>query len=54
VLLDLNEPMTPVEIAAAIGKPRGSNAGVRMLLKKMRNAGDVVSTPEGTCIGGPE
>jgi hypothetical protein len=46
-LLDLDEPMTPAEIAEAIGKPRGSNASVRMLLKKMRNAGDVVRHADG-------
>ena len=41
VLLDAGEPMTPVEIAEALGKPRGKSASVRMLLKKMREAGDV-------------
>ena len=38
VLLDLGEPMTPAEIAEAIGKSGGS---VRMLLSKMRRSGDI-------------
>jgi hypothetical protein len=46
-LLDLGEPMTPAEIAEAIGKPRASNANVRMLLKKMREAKDVVRHADG-------
>jgi hypothetical protein len=41
-LLDFGDAMTPAEIADAIGKPRGKNASVRMLLRKMRQAGDVV------------
>ena len=47
MLVDLGEPMTPAEIADTIGKPRGSNASVRMLLKKMRQAGDVVRGADG-------
>jgi len=46
-LLDLGEPMTPAEIADAIGKPRGNNASVRMLLKKMRQSGDIVRQADG-------
>lgn len=44
-MLDMGEPMTPAEIADAIGKPRGS--GVRMLLSKMRKAGDIVRCANG-------
>jgi AAA domain len=47
VLIDLREPMTPAEIADAIGKPRGANASVRMLLRKMRQAGDVMRRADG-------
>jgi hypothetical protein len=47
VLIELGEPMTPAEIANAIGKPRSSNASVRMLLKKMRQAGDVMRRADG-------
>jgi hypothetical protein len=46
-LLDLGEPMTPAEIAETIGKPRGSTASVRMLLRKMRQAGDVMRQADG-------
>jgi hypothetical protein len=45
-LLDLGEPMTPAEIADAIGKPR-SNGSVRVLLHKMRKAGDVIKSADG-------
>jgi hypothetical protein len=47
VLLDLDEPMSPTEIATAIGKPRGNTASIRMLLKKMRQAGDVIKCADG-------
>lgn len=40
-LLDAGEPMHPVEIADAIGMPRSKSVNIRMLLKKMREAGDV-------------
>ena len=40
-LIDFGEPMTPAEIAAAIGKTR-ANSTVRVLLHKMHKAGDVV------------
>ena len=46
-LLDMDEPMTPAEISDAIGKPRANNASVRMLLRKMRQAGDVVRHADG-------
>jgi hypothetical protein len=45
VLLDIGEPMTPAEIADAIGKPR--NSTIRMLLRRMRKAGDVVKDLDG-------
>jgi hypothetical protein len=45
-LIDLNEPMTPAEIADAIGKPR-ANSSVRVLLYKMHKAGDVVKCADG-------
>jgi AAA domain len=44
-LFDMGEPMSPAEIADAIGKPRSS--GVRMLLHKMRKAGDIVRCIDG-------
>jgi AAA domain len=44
-LTDLGEPMTPAEIADAIGKPR--NSSIRMLLHRMRKAGDVVKCADG-------
>jgi AAA domain len=44
-LLDMGEPLTPAEIADAIGKPRSSS--VRMLLHKMRKAGDIVRGADG-------
>jgi hypothetical protein len=46
VLLDLGEPMTPAEIAGAIGKSR-ANGSVRVLLLKMRKTGDVVRCADG-------
>jgi hypothetical protein len=46
VLLDLAEPMTPAEIADAIGKS-SSKGSVRVLLHKMRKAGDVVKSADG-------
>jgi hypothetical protein len=45
-LLDLGEPMTPAEIADALGKSRATS-GVRMLLSKMRKAGDIVKCADG-------
>ena len=48
-LIDFGEPMTPAEIADVIGKPRG-NAGVRMMLRRMRQAGDVVRQADGRYI----
>jgi AAA domain len=45
-LIDLNEPMTPAEIADAIGKPR-ANSSVRVLLYKMHKTGDVVKCADG-------
>ena len=45
VLLDLGEPMTPGEIADAIGKPR--NSSLRMLLHRMRKAGDITKSIDG-------
>jgi hypothetical protein len=45
-LIDLGEAMTPAEIADAIGKPRGSGS-VRVLLHKMRKAGDVTRQADG-------
>jgi len=50
VLLELGEPMTPAEIADAIGKPRNASASVRMLLKKMRQAGDVARQADGRYV----
>ncbi|HEU0215095.1 MAG TPA: AAA family ATPase [Stellaceae bacterium] len=44
-LLDLGEPMTPAEIADAIGKPR--NSTIRVLLAKMRKAGDITKCADG-------
>jgi hypothetical protein len=44
-LLDLGEPMTPAEIADAIGRPRKSS--VRMLLHKMHKSGDIVRCADG-------
>jgi hypothetical protein len=44
-LLDMGEPMTPAEIADAIGKPR--NSSIRMLLHRMRKAGDIVKCADG-------
>jgi hypothetical protein len=46
-LLDLGEPMTPAEIAVAIGKPRSSGSGIRMLLLRMRKAGDITRCADG-------
>jgi hypothetical protein len=43
-LHDIGEPMTPAEIAAAIGKSQNST---RFLLHKMRGAGDVVRCDDG-------
>jgi AAA domain-containing protein len=40
-LIDAGEPMSPADIAAAIGMPRSKSVNIRMLLKKMREAGDV-------------
>jgi hypothetical protein len=48
-LIDFGEPMTPAEIADVLGKPRG-NAGVRMMLQRMRQAGDVVRQADGRYI----
>jgi hypothetical protein len=48
-LLDLNEPMTPAEIADAIGKPRGKGS-VRVLLHKMHKSGDVTRCADGRYI----
>jgi len=45
-LIDLGEPMTPAEIADAIGKTRGKS-GVRMMLSRMHKAGDVVKHADG-------
>jgi hypothetical protein len=45
VLIDLGEPMTPAEIASALGKPRSS--GIRMLLLRMRKAGDIIKSADG-------
>jgi AAA domain len=45
-LIDLNEPMTPAEIADAIGKTR-ANSSVRVLLYKMHKTGDVVKCADG-------
>src|SRR5204863_3224549 len=45
VLLELGEPMTPGEIADAIGKPR--NSSLRMLLHRMRKAGDITKSIDG-------
>jgi hypothetical protein len=44
-LLDLGEPMTPAEIADAIGKHR--NSAIRVLLHKMRKAGDITRCADG-------
>jgi hypothetical protein len=45
VLLDLGEPMSPAEIADVIGRPRGS--GIRMILARMRKAGDIIKDADG-------
>jgi hypothetical protein len=44
-LLEFGEPMSPAEIADAIGKAR--NSGIRMLLLRMRKAGDIVKCANG-------
>jgi hypothetical protein len=45
VLLDIGEPMTPAEIADAIGKPQSGS--IRVLLLKMRKAGEVIRSIDG-------
>jgi len=45
-LLDFGAPMTPAEIADAIGKPRAKSS-VRVLLLKMHRSGDVVRCANG-------
>ena len=45
-LLDFGEPMTPAEIADAIGKPRATS-GLRMMLQRMRRAGDLAKSADG-------
>ena len=44
-LIDFGEPMTPAEIADALGKRPG--AGIRMMLHRMHKAGDVVKHADG-------
>jgi RecA-family ATPase len=46
VLIELGEAMSPAEIAEAIGKPRSSGS-VRMLLSRMRKAGELMRRDDG-------
>jgi hypothetical protein len=45
-LIEFDAPMTPAEIADALGKPRGKS-NVRMLLRKLHKTGDVVKHADG-------
>jgi hypothetical protein len=45
-LIDFGEPMTPAEIANALGKPRASG-GLRMMLSRMHKGGDIVKHADG-------